>query len=463
MTKTTIIKKAAFVAGLVGLGYGIYYCWLSLPIATGYGAKVLGSALFVAGRKVEDIKAQELSFAPVHLVSHDIDYQDSSVTSSLWGLAKRKAIFRQGLGTTLVRELTEKEIRSQPRNLPVRRPMATDTLPWPAGDKIAYPLPAPVDTARLAAALADVFKENDSIQIQTRAVVVLYKGQLVAEKYAPGFSRTTRLAGWSMAKSITNALIGVLVKQNKLQLNQPAPVPEWRQAHDPRRAITVRHLLQQTSGLDFEEHYGKSSDATRMLFQTADMGAYAASQPLLHPPGTVFQYTSGNSNILSRLIRHTVGERDYHAFPYEQLFYKIGMYSALLEPDASGTFVGSSYSFATARDWARFGLLYLNDGVAGQERILPAGWVKQTTTPAGAAPIGEYGFHFWLNAGAKDNPADRKFPSLPADMFYANGVEGQNIFIIPSEKLVVVRLGLTRKGKYDAETFLANIIQSIHE
>ena len=119
------------------------------------------------------------------------------------------------------------------------------------------------------------------------------------------------------------------------------------------------------------------------------MGAYAASQPLLNPPGTVFQYTSGNSNILSRLIRHTVGEQDYHAFPYEQLFYKIGMYSALLEPDASGTFVGSSYSFATARDWARFGLLYLNDGLAGQERILPAGWVKQTTTPAGAAPLGE--------------------------------------------------------------------------
>jgi CubicO group peptidase (beta-lactamase class C family) len=462
MTKKKLIKTTALVAGLAGLGYGIFYCWVSLPIATGYGAKVLGSALFITGRKAADIQGQELNFSPVKLVSYRINYQDSSVTASFWGLAKRKAIYRKGLGTTLVRELTEEELRRQPFKRPLAAPAGTDTIPWPAGDKTIKSWPSNIDALALSSALAGIFKENDSLQVQTRAVVVLYQGQLVAERYAPGFTRHTPLASWSMAKSITNALIGILVQQHKLQIDQPAPVPEWQSPADPRRAITVKHLLQQTSGLDFEEHYAKSSDATRMLFQKADMGAYAASQPLKDPPGTVFQYTSGNSNILSRLIRHTVGDQHYHAFPYEQLFYKLGMYSALLEPDASGTYVGSSYSFATARDWARFGLLYLNDGVLDQERILPAGWVKQSTRPAEAAKMGEYGFQFWLNAGEKRNPANRTFPTLPADMYYANGVEGQNIFIIPSKKLVVVRLGLTRKGKYDAEGFLTNIIRAIH-
>jgi CubicO group peptidase (beta-lactamase class C family) len=461
MKKTDLIKGTALFAGAAALGYGIYYCWASLPVATGFGAKILGSALFVAGRKEADIRKQELRFPPVNLVTYNINYLEATVTSSLWGLARQKAVFRQGLGITLVRERTEEEIRSQSFQLPALPAIEADTLPWPAGDKISHPVPPNIDTARLANALAAVFPEKDTAGIQTRAVVVLYQGQLIAERYAPGFTRHSRLPGWSMTKSITNALIGILVKQNKLQVNQPAPVPEWRRTSDPRQAITIKHLLQHTSGLSFEEHYAKSSHVTRMLFQKADMGAYAASLPLQDAPGTVFRYASGNSNILSRLIRHTVGEQHYHAFAYEQLFYKAGMYSALLEPDASGTFVSSSFGFATARDWARFGLLYLNDGVAGRERLFPDGWVEQSTLPATAARQGEYGFHFWLNAGANHDPANRTFPSLPADMFYASGFDGQNIFIIPSKKLVVVRLGLTRKGKYDAESFLANIIRSI--
>jgi CubicO group peptidase (beta-lactamase class C family) len=267
--------------------------------------------------------------------------------------------------------------------------------------------------------------------------------------------------GWSMAKSITSALIGMLVRDGRLRVDAPAPVPEWSKPDDPRHAITLIDLLQQCSGLQFEENYLKSSDATKMLFERADMGAYTAAHPLKQPPGTLWYYSSGNSNIVSRIIRQTVGEEKYHAFPYERLFYPTGMYSAILEPDASGTFVGSSYMYATARDWARFGLLYLGDGVFNGVRLLPEGWVRKSTTPAPAAPRGQYGYQFWLNAGTKDDPSDRTYPHAPPDLFCADGFEGQNVFIIPSRQLVVVRLGLT-KGKFNADRFLGDVLDALH-
>jgi CubicO group peptidase (beta-lactamase class C family) len=327
---------------------------------------------------------------------------------------------------------------------------------------VADTIPAGLDTAALRSAINDVFIERDTAHlIRTRAVVVVYKGQLAGERYAPGFGRDTRLLGWSMAKSITGALTGILVGDGKLRVEAPAPVPEWNDPNDPRHAITLADLLQQCSGLKFEENYTKSSDATKMLFERADMGGYTASHPLKDTPGRVWYYSSGNSNILSRIIRQTVGEESYHAFPYERLFYKVGMYHAVLEPDASGTFVGSSYMYATARDWARFGLLYLGDGVYNGERLLPEGWVKSTTTPAPAARRGQYGYQFWLNAGAKGNAEDRLYPHAPVDLFCADGFEGQNVFIIPSRQLVVVRLGLT-KGKFDADKFLEDVLLCIH-
>ncbi|MBC7829137.1 MAG: serine hydrolase, partial [Chitinophagaceae bacterium] len=330
-------------------------------------------------------------------------------------------------------------------------------------DKLTDSFPSNIDSIALVNAVDNLFKEMDTANPnRTRALIIVFNNQIIAERYAPGFTKQTRLTGWSMTKSITSAIAGTLVKENKINIDNPAPVPEWKNSNDPRHSITVRHLLQQTTGLEFEEVYSKSSHATRMLCQKGDMGAYAASLPLKHPPGTLFHYSSGNTNILSRVIRQTVGDNNYHAYPYVQLFYKLGMYSVVLEPDASGTFVGSSYCFATARDWARFGLLYLHDGVFNQQQILPKGWVKQSVTPSGAAEEGEYGFQWWLNAGEKNNPENRWFSSLPPDMFFADGFEGQNVFIIPSKKLVVVRLGLTRKRQYGEEKLLEAVINTIN-
>jgi CubicO group peptidase (beta-lactamase class C family) len=447
---------------VLALASVIYYLCNALPIANGFGAKLLCSAVFVAGRQPEDVMRQDLSSWPFNIQRFSVDLNDSSTTSSVLGLFKRKAIFRKGLGATLISELTEKDIRSQTIVRPVEPPAGLDSVYWPMGDRLKDSFPAEIDRSKLESAMDYVFAEPDSTHpVRTRAVVVLYNGEIVGERYAPGFNRNSRLLGWSMTKSITGALTGILIKRGLLKVNDPAPVPEWKDPADPRHAITLKDLLQQCSGLKFVEDYTHPSDATRMLGRRADMGGYTASHRLRNTPGTDFYYSSGNSNILARIIRQRLSSSEYYRFPYEQLFYKCGMYSMILEPDASGTFVGSSYSYATARDWARFGLLYINDGVFNNERILPEGWVKESVEPAAAAEKGEYGFQLWLNAGQKNKPANRMFPSAPTDMFYAAGYEGQHVFVIPSRKLVIVRLGLTQGKRYDADGFLARTLAAL--
>ena len=265
------------------------------------------------------------------------------------------------------------------------------------------------------------------------------------------------MLGWSMSKSVTAALIGILVKEGRLNPEAPAPVPEWKKTD--KEIITLKQLLQQTTGLDFEEDYTKPSEVTNMLFKEGDMAAFAARLPLKYEPGTVFNYSGGNTNILSRIIRHTVGEAKYAAFPYQALFYKLGMYSALLEPDASGSYIGSSYCYATARDFARFGLLYLNNGRWNGEQILPEDWVKISVQPSMADKRKHYGYQFWLNGFSESDLTKRWYPDVPADMFFAKGFGGQGIYIIPSKKLVVVRTGLR---DIDANKLLREVIQSIH-
>lgn len=442
----------------------VYHGWQALPIATGYAAKTMASGIFLSNRDKADIEAYDLNFFPVKNASCTIDYEDSSVTCSLMGLSSAKAIYRHGLGATLVNGLDENEIRAQKFTLAISPKISPDTIPWPMGDKHTDSFPVCVDSTAVAAAVAKTFAGNDTdtpITNITRALIVLYDGKIIAERYAPGITRNTKLTGWSMTKSVTSALVGLLVKEGRLQVEGPAPVPEWKDPKDPRHQISIRQLLQQTNGLDFEERYDVPADANRMLFVEGDAAAFTAAHPLKNKPGTDFRYSSGNTNILSRIIRQTTGETNYHAYPYQALFHKIGMYNTVLEPDASGTFVGSSFCYATARDWARFGLLYLNNGRVNGQYLLPENWVKESTTPSTAAETGEYGFQWWLNAGAKSNPQKRSYPALPTDMYYADGYEGQNIFVIPSSRLVVVRLGLTKAHYWGEVELLQSLIRSI--
>lgn len=390
--------------------------------------------------------------------------QDSSVTVSVMGLAKRKAIFRKNIGCTLISNTTEKELRSQVFDIPPPPVQNTDLIPFPFGDKVVDSVPSGINISILKAAVDKAFTEPYAGKKQrTRAMIIVYNGQLVAEKYAPGFDAHTKMYGWSMAKSFTGALIGTLVKAGKLDVSKPAPVAEWNNVNDERHNITIENLLQQTSGLDFVEDYTKASDVTNMLFNEKDMAAFAANHPIEYKPGTMFNYSSGNSNSLSRIIRQTAGEENYAAYPYTALFYKIGMYNTLLEPDCSGTYVGSSYINATARDYARFGLLYLNNGIWNGERILPEDWVKKTTTAPAAIKTKKYGYQFWLNGIDANNSSQRIYPNAPADMFICDGYAGQEIYIIPSKKLVVVRLGLTLDKSFNEDAFLKSILDALEK
>jgi CubicO group peptidase (beta-lactamase class C family) len=444
---------------LVALAFAINYCARAFPIISGYGAKVMCSGVFLAGRDENKVREEELGFFPIKFGHYSVNYTDSSVTGTIFGIAKQKAIYRTGLGATLISEITEDSFRKQSFRIAPLPMTKQDSLRWPMGNLTDESFPQKIDSEKLYTAVHNAFVEKDIARpVRTRAILVLFDGQLIAEEYANGFTSRSRLQGWSMTKSVVSSLIGILVNQSRLQIDSSAPVREWSDPSDPRHSITVRDLLQQSSGLDFIENYSKASDATVMLYERADMGGFTAKHKLDQLPGSYFYYSSGNTNILSRMIRQITGDSLYYAFPYTQLFYRIGMQSAVMEPDASGSFVGSSYMYATARDWARFGLLYENDGVWLGERILPANWVKETSTPAPGASEGEYGFQFWLNAGDKEG--NRKYPHAPEDMYCADGFESQFIFIIPSKKMVIVRLGLTQHHNFDADHFLQEILAS---
>ncbi|HXB09132.1 MAG TPA: serine hydrolase [Puia sp.] len=426
--------------------------WESLPIISGYAAKVACSGVFVAGRQPNQVLRQDLAAFPENMASCTIDTQDSSVTASVLGLASRKAIYRWKLGATLVSgDVSEEGLREQhiPRwAAPAVNP---DTVDWPMGDRVISGAPMRgVDTVKLHTALGYAFGEGGAPITGTRAVLVVYKGQLIAEEYAPGFDRRTRLTGWSMTKGVTNALIGILVGDHKLTVDAPAPVAEWRQ--DGRHVVTLANLMHMNSGLRWWEFYAGPSDATRMLFKESSMGGYAMRSSLRHAPGEVFNYSSGSANILSSIVRKAVGEEEYYHFPYQRLFERTGMYSAVMELDGSGSFVGSSYCYATARDWARFGLLYLRDGVWNGQRVLPEGWVRWTTTGD------SYGALWWLNHRAG---GVRRHLGLPDDCFACEGYEGQYIWVIPSRELVVVRLACEHGSKLNPDTFVPEIVRAL--
>ena len=331
-------------------------------------------------------------------------------------------------------------------------------MPWPLCEAVTTQK-SPALEAVLDKWFLDPDPENPR---RTRAIIVVKDGQIIAERYGEGFSKDTLFQGWSMTKSVTNALLGVLVQQGKLDIYAPAPVPEWQSPDDPRRAITIDQLIRMSSGLEFNEDYGDlSTGVTQMLYNQDDMAAYAASFPLVAAPDSVWNYSSGTANILAGIIRDTIGGdvTDYWAFPQETLFHRIGMNSTILEPDASGTFVGSSYMYTTARDWARFGLLFLQDGVWNGERILPEGWVDYSRTPTPPS-LGEYGGLWWLNAG---EPETKEWPDMPDDIYYASGHDGQSVLIFPSQNMVVVRLSVSRNGAWNMAEFLADVMMAVEE
>ena len=424
-----------------------------LYLATGYGAKSMATAVFVAERDPQMVNLTDLNYSIVKYTKSVVDYENTSVTTSFWGMAKQTAVYRKGLGCCLIGDRSADSLRMVAFNPPVNRRDGVWHIAWPNGDLVKDTIFPEIDTLKMKSAIDAAFDKSSAYEKRTAAVVVIYKGELVAEKYdkARGITPDTRLWGWSMTKSIMNAMAGAMTKQGKLDVNASAPVPQWLK--DRRRDITINDLMHMSSGLRWDENYSDVSSVTNMLYRSADCYKSAIDVSYQKKPGTEWKYSSGTTNILSGIMRTLTGnDQAYHEFPYREIFNKIGITSMVIEADAAGNFVGSSYSNATARDWARFGLLYYNDGVWKGDTILPKGWVSYTTTPATASK-GDYGAQFWLNKS-------KTIPDAPEDMFFCDGHRDQRVFIIPSRKLVVVRLGFSEE-KFNHNDFLKGILGAV--
>lgn len=422
---------------VIALTYNLPYYYKYAQIGAAYNAKMTCSCVFVSGRELSSIEKEDLYAIPFG--TQTVDRKAKTVTSSLFGLVSKTAFYRPGLGCTILNETSPDLLRKQAKfKLPL---IKTQELPDSTlAESTQLSIKQTLDWA---------FAEPDSTRpVHTRAVVIVHDGKVVAERYAEGISRNTPLIGWSMTKSVTNAMIGLLVKDGKLKVDAPAPIKEWK--NDKRATITLDNLLRMSSGLDFEEDYGKVSAATNMLFRRPNAGQYAIESPLKVQPGTEWYYSSGTTNILQELIRRQLKTLPaYLAFPHQRLFKKLGMSTAILEPDPSGLYVGSSFMFASARDWAKFGQLYLQDGVWNGEQILPKGWAAYSAQETPHSD-GLYAAQFWI--GYRKN-------GLPQDLYYADGFEGQRVLIVPSKKLVVVRLACTPNSEnFDDVQFFKEIV-----
>ncbi len=455
-----LLMTVKWLAGLFALLLMLLVGWLYVAppdlirVGSGYSAKIVCSNVFLAGREANDVLALDVQ-APGHpllrLMRVSVDRQAGTVSAGLFGVLGRSvAVFRDGLGCASVPDgdIASAQAIEGPTLVPAPDPEAL----WPEGERVeASQEPA------IAAILDDAALTGPGM----RAVVVVSKGRIVGERYGEGFSDRTPLLGWSMTKTVNAALVGTVVAAGRMNLDDRGLLPAWEA--DARAAISVADLMAMSSGLQFNEDYGDVTDVTRMLFLEPDMAAYAADKPLAGEVGKVFSYSSGTALMLSRLWQDAVGDEDKAlAWPRLALFDPLGMKSAVLETDEKGTFAGSSYLYATAHDWARFGQFLLQEGAWNGKQVLPAGFVAWMRERTPASPVYGKG-QLWLEGpGDEDRPGAGVQAGLPADTFWLEGHDGQTVAIVPSGQLVVVRLGLTpsRLG-YRPQAMLAALIRAL--
>ncbi len=407
-------------------------------------AKILCSAVFVSGRDADEAAKNSAYFfmpaAEQDKVKYTVDRYYKSVRAS-FGETTREARYYSDQGCII-------QIPGKPGISFTRIPVSTKlpdaaTQPWPMGDQPdKTPLPAAINRAKLDAAVEAAFADPAAL---TAAFLVVHKGRIVAERYMPGITKDTQLESWSMGKSIASTLFALLVKDGTYTLEQPAPVPLWQKPGDPRAAIRNIDLLRMSGGLKFvgNQEPGGASNASYpdhyyIYTGAIDSYEYSINRPQEVAPNTIGRYRNCDPLTIGYLIKQAVTKRgeQYLAFPQRALFDKIGIRRQVLETDPFGNFLITGYDYGTARNWARIGMLYLQDGMWQGERILPEGWTKFVSTPAPAWTRPEYGGLFWINGIGTWN--------LPPDTYFAAGAGGQNTWIVPSQDLVIVRMGHMR-------------------
>ncbi|USX29072.1 beta-lactamase family protein [Oxalobacteraceae bacterium OTU3CINTB1] len=441
-----------------------------LRIGAAYAAKTVCSNVFVAGRDSAGVLAQDVQ-APGHpILEHlevRIDQQRKVVRADLFGvIGGGVAVYRPGTGCAVVPD-GDIERASLYNFVPIKIWSPSPSVPWPTGSM-----------AETAPAVQALVNQDTLSGPGMRGIAVIHRGRLVAQRYGDGFALRTPLLGWSLTKTVNAALVGMQIAEGKLSPQQSG---FWPAGADGRSQIALTHLMAMSSGLAFDETYGGVSDLTRMLYLQPDMAAYAAAQPLVQPAGTLWNDSSGTALLLSRIWQRAAAGATGNegalpakngpasaavlSLPHDRLFAQLGMSSALIEADARGNLVGSSYMFASTHDWARFGQFLLQDGVWQGKRMLPAGFVESMRQPAPASG-GQYGQgQVWRHGpqGATPPGQNPDLPfKLPADTFWMLGHDGQAIAIVPSRGLVLVRLGLTpERMNYQPQALLAAIIPAL--
>ncbi|MET3577825.1 CubicO group peptidase (beta-lactamase class C family) [Mesorhizobium robiniae] len=454
------LRRVKWLLGLAVLAAAALAAWLYLAppelirVGSGYTAKIVCSNVFIAGRDANEVLTVDVQ-APGHpllrLMRIFVDKEQGTVSAGLFGVfGKSVAVARGSLGCTLVPDGDTTTVEA------VARPALTPAPPldalWPDGDRV---------DASQDPEIADILDDAALAGTGMRAVVVVKNGRIVAERYGSGFSEKTPLLGWSMTKSVNAAIVGTVVKAGKMAMTNQGLFGPWKA--DDRATISLADMMAMSSGLEFNEDYGDVADVTRMLYLEPDMARFAASKPLTGEVGKMFSYSSGTAVMLSRLWQDAIGDKDKAlAWPRVALFEPLGMQSAVFEVDENGTFVGSSYLYATARDWARFGQFLLQDGIWKSQEILPTGFVGWMREAAPASKVYSRG-QLWIEGpGDEESPGAGIAAGLPGDTYWMEGHDGQTVAIIPSEQLVVVRLGLTpAKLGYRPQTMLAALVKAL--
>ncbi|TPM55003.1 serine hydrolase [Mesorhizobium sp. B2-2-4] len=453
-----IAKIVKRLLGLVVLAVVALFGWLYfappelIRVGSGYSAKIVCSNVFIAGRDANEVLAIDVQ-APGHpllkLMRVSVDKNRGTVSAGLLGfLGKSIAVFRDGLGCASVPDGDVGKARRTA--IHVEPSAARQDALWPEGERVE---------ASQNSEVAKIVDDAAMTGAGMRAVVVVKNGRVMAERYGEGFSARTPLLGWSMTKTVNAAMVGTLVKNGKMAMTNQGLFAPWKA--DGRAAISLADMMAMSSGLEFNEDYGDVADVTRMLYLEPDMAGFAEAKPLTGEVGKVFSYSSGTAVMLSRLWQDAVGDKAKAlTWPRTALFEPLGMHSAVLETDEQGTFVGSSYLYATAHDWARFGQFLLQGGVWNGNQILPAGFVDWMREPASASKVYSKG-QLWIEApGDEENPGAGVAAGLPKDTYWMEGHDGQTVAIIPSEQLVVVRLGLTpAKLGYRPQTMVGALVK----
>lgn len=437
------------------LGFSIYRIGDALQVSASLGAKIACSGHYLSGFSHEQVINDLASYSPAtNLLDISYDDMEQRVTADMLGIASYSATFREGLGCTLdignteplnqlfVPQLVQTNIGKHSAEL---NELESDRK-WPAGS-VVNSIDGTYQT--LTEELLSLDNVNGK---QTRALLVIKDGNIVAESYADGISENTQLLGWSMGKSLTAMMLGRMEYLNIADMEERTEFKSWQS--DTRKEIAIKQLMQMTSGLQFDETYAPGSDSTRMLFTEHSASDVALEASAGDAPGTFFSYSSGTTNILMRWMQIKLGgNQDLITFFQDEILAPAGMSNTTFEVDPSGVFVGSSYIFASARDWGRLGLIMLNNGKINDQQLLSEKWVGAARTPNRSENYRKYGYQFWLNS----DDVDSRWSSIPEDAYMMMGNRKQIVMIIPSEELVIVRLGWT-SGSYPTETNFARII-----